>query len=414
MVAQEDTPGGVLIGPGAPRGFAFYWAAQAASRLGDPITLVALAALAYRLTESALVTTLAVVVTTLPQATFGFFGGAIADALGLRRAMIVCDLLRAVLVGTIPVAMALSGSLALAFGLAFAAALCASVFNPARVAIVPSLVPPHRLASSNSLVYSSDRVAEIVGAVAGGLLVASIGDAAFYVDALTFAVSAALLAFVHPSDQPVRAPFVPGRLWETAVDGVRFLLHHDALRLNTIVSLLAQLSVGIANGLFPVLIFRRFAGGDADLGAQRFGIAEAALAAGAVAMGLLYARIAGRQRKGRLLILGWLGYGAALIGVAVAPTFELLLVALVVVGVMNVMFVVPNMTISQELTPPVLRGRVFGARISLLNLSWLPIVLFAGGLAEVVDVAVLIGAAGVFTVLVALVASRVPAVADVP
>lgn len=414
MAAHEAARGGALIRPVARRGFGFYWAAQAASRFGDPITLVALAALAYRLTGSALVTTLAVVVTTLPQATFGFFGGAIADALGLRRAMIVCDVLRALLVGMIPVAMALSGSLALAFGLAFAAALCASVFNPARVAIVPSLVPPHRLASSNSLVYSSDRVAEILGAVAGGLLVASIGDAAFYVDALTFAVSAALLAFVHPSDQPVRTPFVPGRLWAAAGDGVRFLVRHDVLRLNTVVSLLAQLSGGIANGLFPVLIFRRFADGDADLGAQRFGIAEAALAAGAVAMGLIYARLAGHQRKGRLLILGWLGYGGALIGVSVAPTFELLLAALVLVGVMNVMFFVPNVTIAQELTPPAMRGRVFGARISLLNLSWLPMVLLAGALADLVDVSFLIGAAGAFTLFVALVATRIPAVADVP
>lgn len=354
------------------------------------------------------------VVTTLPQATVGFFGGAIADALGLRRAMILCDLLRAILVGLIPVAMAVGGSLAFAFGLAFAAALCASVFNPARVAIVPSLVPPHRLASSNSLVYASDRVAEILGAVAGGLLVASIGDAAFYVDALTFAASAALLVLVHPSDQPVRAPFAPSRLWASALDGVRFLLRHDVLRTNTVVSLLAQLSSGIANGLFPVLIFRRFAGGDADLGAQRFGMSEAAIAAGAVAMGLLYARIAGRQRKGRLLILGWLGYGAALIGVSVAPTFELLLAVLVVVGVMNVTFVVPNMTISQELTPPAMRGRVFGARLSLLNLSWLPMILFAGAAADVMDVALLIGAAGAFTLAVALVASRIPAVADVP
>ncbi len=103
-----------------------------------------------------------------------------------------------------------------------------------------------------------------------------------------------------------------------------------------------------------------------------------------------------------------------MLGVATSPTFEVLLATLVAVGVLNVMFFVPNVTISQELTPPELRARVFGARISLLSLSWLPIVLFAGGLADVVDVSVLIGAAGAFTVLVAVVASRVPAVADVP
>ncbi|MBA3377048.1 MAG: MFS transporter, partial [Actinobacteria bacterium] len=299
--------------------------------------------------------------------------------------------------------------------LALCAALCASVFNPARVAIVPSLVPPHRLASSNSLVYASDRVVEILGAVAGGMLVASVGDAAFFVDAMTFAVSGVLLAFVQPSaaESAARLPFQPRQLLANAVDGVRFLVRHELLFANTTVSLLAQLSVGVSNGLLPVLIFRRFAGGDSEIGAQQFGVAEAAIAVGAVGMGLVYARIARRKPKGRLLISGWLGYGAALIGVAAAPTFELLLAVLVIVGIMNVLFFVPNLTISQELTPPLMRGRVFGARISLLSLSWLPIVLFAGGLADLMDASLLIGAAGAFTILVALVAARISAVRDV-
>lgn len=397
-----------------PGNFYLYWLAQATSKFGDPITLIALAALAYRLTGSALVTTLAVMVATVPQATIGFFGGSIADALGLRRSMIWCDFLRAVLIAMIPIALALGASLAIVFGLALGAALCASVFNPARVAIVPSLVPPERLAASNSLVYASDRVVEILGAVIGGLLVASIGDAAFYIDALTFAVSGALLLFVNSPEQLSRPRFSARRIVANTVDGVQFLRRHRLLRANTLFSLLAQLSVGVANGLLPVLIFRRFANADAQFGAQLFGVAEAAMAVGAVAMGFVYAKVARRQRKGRLLIVGWLGYGASLVGIAFAPTFEVLLATLVAVGILNVMFFVPNVTISQELTPPGMRGRVFGARISLLSLSWLPIVLFAGGLADVVDVAVLIGAAGAFTVLVALVASRIPAVADVP
>ncbi len=68
--------------------FGLFWLAQTISRFGDPITLIALAAASFRLTGSAFYTSLAVVVATVPQATFGFFGGAIADALGHRRAMV--------------------------------------------------------------------------------------------------------------------------------------------------------------------------------------------------------------------------------------------------------------------------------------------------------------------------------------
>src|SRR5437667_90753 len=61
--------------------FGIFWLAQAVSRFGDPITLIALATLTYRATSSALLTALAVVVGTLPGAVFGLIGGSFADAL---------------------------------------------------------------------------------------------------------------------------------------------------------------------------------------------------------------------------------------------------------------------------------------------------------------------------------------------
>src|SRR5438093_525354 len=74
--------------------FAFFWLAQVISRFGDPITLIALTFVTYRATQSALLTTLAVGIASIPNALFGFFGGAIADAVGPRRAMFWCDLVR--------------------------------------------------------------------------------------------------------------------------------------------------------------------------------------------------------------------------------------------------------------------------------------------------------------------------------
>ncbi|HET8568328.1 MAG TPA: MFS transporter [Candidatus Limnocylindria bacterium] len=391
--------------------FSVFWLAQTISRFGDPITLIALAAATYRLTASAFLTSVAVLVATLPQATVGFIGGAVADALGLRRAMVLCDVARAVLIAAIPLTFAFGLPLAVAFLLVFLAAVCASVFNPARVAIVPALVPAPRLAASNSLVYATDRTVEIIGALAAGALVATFGDGAFYVDALTFLLSAVLLARVQVVEPAPRRVSV-GRVWADALDGLGFIRRNAPLYANTVISLVAQLSIPVFNGLLPVLIFRRFAGGDAMLGARDFGIAEAALAAGAVLMGVAYARISARP-KGRLLIAGWAAYGALLMLVAAAPSLPVLIGVLVLAGVANVLFYVPNVTISQQITPPELRGRVFGARISLLSLSWLPVVIVSGALADVIPAEALIGAAGAFTLLVALVALRIPIVRDI-
>ncbi len=402
-----------LIGPLRRPEFALYWAAQTISRFGDPITLVALAATTYRLTGSALATGFAVLVATLPQATFGFFGGAVADAWGHRRSMVICDLFRAVVIAAIPVALSAGLSLAVVFGLVIAAGLAAAVFNPARIAVVPSLVPTSHLMTANSMVYVSDRVVEILGAAAAGILVAAIGDIAFFVDAATFAVAALLMLPLARRESAPRGLAVRSAIADAAA-GLAFIRSSSRVLANTLFALVAQLSIPVVNGLLPVLIFRRFANNDYGLGAQQFGYAEAALALGAVGAAAALPLVRRRARKGVLAILGFVTYGSALVVVAASTSLELLFAALALAGIGNVLFVVPNMSIVQEATPPELRARVFGARISLLSLSWLPIVLFAGGLADVVDVSLLIGAAGVFSILVALVATRIRAIADVP
>ena len=135
--------------------FGALWLAQVASRFGDPITLIALAYVSYVRTHSALITALAVVMATIPNALFGVFGGVIADAAGHRRAMITCDLARVVLVASVPISLALGLPLVVPYVLVFAAAACGAIFNPARLALVPRVVDPRELSTANALTYSS-------------------------------------------------------------------------------------------------------------------------------------------------------------------------------------------------------------------------------------------------------------------
>jgi MFS family permease len=391
--------------------FGALWLAQVASRFGDPITLIALAYVSYVHTHSALITALAVVMATIPNALFGVFGGVIADAAGHRRAMIACDLARVVLVGSVPITLALGLPLAVPYVLVFAAAACGAIFNPARLALVPRTVGTNELSSANALTYSSDRAVEVLGALAAGLLVATMGERAFYVDALTFLISAALLLRVHVDEHP--RPLAVSALGHEALEGLRFLWHHTVLRANTVFSLVCQLSLPVVASLAPSLIFQRFARGNAELGASQFGIAEGAIAAGAVASGLLLAPQLRGVAKGRVLLAGFAIYGAILIGLAFAPTFEVAVVLFALGGIVNVLFYVPNVTISQELTPIDLRARVFGARIALLNLSWLPVIVLSGALADAVGVSLLIAIAGAVTLSSAVAGYFMPIIRDV-
>jgi hypothetical protein len=85
----------------------------------------------------------------------------------------------------------------------------------------------------------------------------------------------------------------------------------------------------------------------------------------------------------------------------------------VVAGVTNVLFYIPNVTLSQEITPQRLRARVFGSRTAFLHLTWLPIILMSGTLADHTGVPGLIAAAGAFTFAVALVGATLRSVRDV-
>ena len=394
--------------------FGLFWLAQAASRFGDPITLIALATVTYKRTNSALYTALAVVIATIPAAVFGFVAGAIADVLGPRRAMFVSDAARVVLVALIPPVLGSGAPLVWAYVLVFFAAVFGAVFNPARAAIVPQLVDPTRLASANALVASTDRTVEILGAVAAGFLVLYLEQDAFYVDAATFAVSGVLISRIGANGHG-RGRLSVALVVGDAVEGLRFLFGSTVLRANTLFSLVAQLAVPVINGLTPVLLVRRFAHGDADIGAALFGVSEAALAAGAVAAGISLPEYFGRVRKGQMLMGGFAAYGALLILLSLAPSVLPAMVLFFLIGAANVICVVPNITISQEVTPPELRARVFGARIALLNLSWLPVIAISGVLADRVDAGPLIAVAGAVTLGAALFAARfVPSVSQVP
>jgi len=144
-----------------------------------------------------------------------------------------------------------------------------------------------------------------------------------------------------------------------------------------------------------------------------FGGAEAALAFGAVLASAIFPRYLVRYPKGHLLIAGFATWGTVAGLIAVAPNFTIALGLFGLLGAANVLFFVPTVTIMQEATPSNMRARVFGARIALTNLSWLPLVLISGLLGDAIGVHVLIAFAGLVTVATAVIASFVPAIRDV-
>ena len=104
---------------------------------------------------------------------------------------------------------------------------------------------------------------------------------------------------------------------------------------------------------------------------------------------------------------------AARLAASIAQSFSVALGLFAFLGFANALFFVPTVTILQEGTSSATRARVFGARIALTNLSWLPLIFLSGALADVYGPALLIGIAGAVTLTTALIGSRIRAVYEV-
>jgi MFS family permease len=183
-------------------------AAHAISQTGNVVTAFAVPFYVLGLGGSGAEVGLAAAFATAPVIIGGPFGGVVVDRVGHRRAAIVADLVSGASVLAMPV-------LALTVGLPFWA-LLALVFvgglfdspgQTARRVMLPGLTERAgvRIERSVGLIDGSERFAKLIGASIAGLLVAVVGPvASLFVNAATFAVSAALTWALVPAPDPVR------------------------------------------------------------------------------------------------------------------------------------------------------------------------------------------------------------------
>jgi DHA3 family tetracycline resistance protein-like MFS transporter len=193
-----DRPGGVsrvrLLAPFRHRDFRLLWSGMCVSLLGDGVFLVAIAWQAYELSNAPTALSLVGIAMTVPTIVFLLIGGAVSDRLDRRKVMLAADAGRGLLVGVLAV-LSLVGALEL-WHMALLVAgygAAAAFFGPAFDAITPEVLPEDELAQANALDQLVRPAAlRLAGPAVGGLLIDAVGvGAAFALDAVSFAVSAA-------------------------------------------------------------------------------------------------------------------------------------------------------------------------------------------------------------------------------
>ncbi|PWU49484.1 MFS transporter, partial [Micromonospora globispora] len=198
------------------RNFLLFWGGQTVSEVGTRISgvtvpLLAAATLDATVFQVSLLTFLA----WLPYLLFSLPAGMVADRVDHRRLMIACDLGRAALMLSVPVA-ALAGALTLPFlyvvvGLG---GVLTVLFTVTYKSWLPRLVADEHLLDGNAKLTMSQDAAELVGPSLGGALTGLVGAArTFWSTGLAFVISAVTLLLIRaaPAGQPADTDRVPLR-----------------------------------------------------------------------------------------------------------------------------------------------------------------------------------------------------------
>ncbi len=171
--------------------------ASSLSRVGDVAWFIGLAWTAAHVAGPAGVG-LVMGVSSVPRAAILLIGGAYADRLDARRTMVIANLARiAVLAVAILVVDARESSLVLLLVVAVVFGLVDGMYDPASGTMPRQLVRPEDLAAVSSMFQLGSRMATLIGAPLGGILVATGGLTwVMAFDAVSFAVIAVVLALV--------------------------------------------------------------------------------------------------------------------------------------------------------------------------------------------------------------------------
>ncbi|MFD6446701.1 MFS transporter [Promicromonospora sp. NPDC060204] len=308
------------------RAFTWFWAGEAVSELGTYVTTVALQVLVV-VTLGASATELGVVNAArwVPYLVLGLVLGAVVDRWRRRPLLITTDLVRGVLLGSVPL-LWWAGVLNIPVLAVFMVVLgLASLLNDAASqSFVPRLVPRTALVRANARLDQTGAVAQASGPAIGGALTTALGaPLAVLVDAATYVFAAfAVWRAKVPEPGPARtAPRGDGgvrssarRLLDDVREGLRWVYRH------TMLAPLALATHGwfLCNGIVTTVLAPFALVG---LGMSAFQLGLALAAAGVAGLvGALFSERAGRVwGAGRTVVAARAAMVPAWAVVALAP-----------------------------------------------------------------------------------------------
>jgi MFS family permease len=393
------------------RPFGLLWLATLGSGLGTGVATIALVVDVWDRTGSGKWVSALLLVEFLPMLAIGLLLGPLVDRLSRRRLMIWSDLVRAGVFAALPFV----SEPALIVALAAVAGFATGFFRPAVYAGMPNLVDEEDLPQANALFQAVENLTWMLGPLLGGVLLSVFSpDVPYAANAVTFLVSAALIARVPAWRlQQGGGAESEGHLADLAA-GFRLVRGSRALMTVLVAWTVAMLGLAAVNVAEVALVKVSFDAGDFGLG----------LLMASAGLGLICGSVFGGEAVERWPIAYAYGGALALMAVgiglaAMAPGVWIAAVFVVVSGFGNGVAGVCNPVLVQRGAPDHLRGRAFTLIMSVNAAAFGVGMVVAGVLTDAVGPRWVWGLAAALLALVAGLAAglargiQAPAEADV-
>jgi MFS family permease len=337
------------------RDFRLLWMGQIVSVTGSQMQLAAINWHIYLLTHSALALGLVGACRAVPIILCSLMGGVVADVMDRRRLMMATQTV--MLTCSAILALVTFSGLEHVWPIFLLTAIASGAWafdTPARQALMPTLVPVKDFPNAVSLSMLMFQIGMIVGPPSAGFLLASHGPGLVYaINAGSFVAVIGSLVLMRASGRPEKNESQAPRIsFEALVEGLRFVWRTPVIVQTMTLDFVATFFAS-ANQLLPI-----FAKDILQVGAQGYGFLGAAWAGGAVASGLVMARLGTLKRQGLIVILSVAVFGAATIVFGLSRVFWLSLMMLALTGAADTVSTILRQTIRQLVTPNYLRGRM--------------------------------------------------------
>jgi MFS family permease len=324
------------------------------SFVGDGITFGALPLLAASFTRDPRIVSLSEAVAGAGWLLLGLVSGVMVDRWRRTSTMWIVDTVRAIVAGLLAVLIIRDlANIPILLIAGFVLGLLAPFFDNASSVIVPDLVVGEALERANSYQQISLLLlANLIGPPLGAALFVFDHGLPILIDAVSFAVAAALIWSIRHASPP-RERATDRHLGRELKEGLTYLWRHKLLR-----SLCLLLLVVNAVGAGIVAILVLYVLEVLHLPEAGFGWLVAIYAVGGVIGGLITPRLSKRIPVFASLLASMLISGLAIIAFGLLSTFALVAIAATVLGLAGTWWNVVTITLRQRLVPPALLGRV--------------------------------------------------------